>query len=261
MEEDRACKKVLCTLITEAYFRSFKNKYTGYANVQCLEILSHLWSTYGVLQDYEVQENDVKMKKYISAETLFEEFVEQIETAVDAVATQVTYTRQQIVSIAFTIVENAGIYYDGIKEWRQKYTADKTWESFKTFFAKRVQRDKYPSKDISVGRLWENNQHEVKMKKAISAETLFEDFVEQIETAVDSVATQFPYISGERRDILRWRKGVASKGYSRQDMGSIQDVFCKRVQREQEPAKNISVGRLWANNQHESRTCKRRGIQ
>ena len=33
---DRACKKVLCTLIPEAYFRSFKNKYTGYVNVQCL---------------------------------------------------------------------------------------------------------------------------------------------------------------------------------------------------------------------------------
>ena len=31
------------------------------------------------------------------------------------------------------------------------------------------------------------------MKKAISAETLFEDFVEQIDTAVDAVATQFPY--------------------------------------------------------------------
>ena len=39
-------------------------------------------------------------------------------------------------SIAFTIVENSGIYYDGVKEWRQKYTADKTWEAFKKFFAR-----------------------------------------------------------------------------------------------------------------------------
>ena len=39
-------------------------------------------------------------------------------------------------SIAFTIVENARIYYDGIKEWHQKDTADKTWEAFKTFFAR-----------------------------------------------------------------------------------------------------------------------------
>ena len=80
----------------------------------------------GVLKDYEVQENDVKMKKSISAETLFEEFVEKIKTAVAAVATQVPYTRQQIVSIAFTIVENDGIYYDGVKEWRRKDTVDKT---------------------------------------------------------------------------------------------------------------------------------------
>ena len=36
----RACKKVLFSLIPEAYFRSFKNKYTGYANVKCLEIFS-----------------------------------------------------------------------------------------------------------------------------------------------------------------------------------------------------------------------------
>ena len=76
------------------------------------------------------------MKQPITAETLFEEFVEQIETAVDAFATQVPYTRQQLVSIAFTMVENAGIYYDGVKEWRQKDTVDKTWEDFKTFFAR-----------------------------------------------------------------------------------------------------------------------------
>ena len=37
-------------------------------------------------------------------------------------------------SIAFKMVENAGIYYDGVKEWRQKDTAEKTWEAFKVFF-------------------------------------------------------------------------------------------------------------------------------
>ena len=115
---DKACKKVLFTLIPEAYFWSFKSKYTGYAKVKCLDILSHLWTTYGVLQEFEVQENDVRMKQPITAETLFEEFVEQINTAVNVVAKQVPYTRHQIVIIAFTMVENAGIYYDGVKEWR-----------------------------------------------------------------------------------------------------------------------------------------------
>ena len=78
------------------------------------------------------------MKHPITAETLFEEFVEQIETAVDVVATQVPYTRQQIVSIAFTSVENAGIYYDGVKECRRKDTADKTWDAIKKVFERSV---------------------------------------------------------------------------------------------------------------------------
>ena len=90
---DKACKNVLFTLVPEAYFLSFKNKYTGYANVTCLEIFTHLWTTYGVLQDFEVQENELRMKQPITDKTLFEDFVEQIETAVDAVATQVSYKK------------------------------------------------------------------------------------------------------------------------------------------------------------------------
>ena len=77
------------------------------------------------------------MKQPITAETLFEDFVEQIETAVDAVAMQVTYTKEQIVSIAFTSVENAGIYYDGVKKWSRKDTAEKTWDAFKKCFARK----------------------------------------------------------------------------------------------------------------------------
>ena len=78
----------------------------------------------------------MRTKQPITAETLFEEFVEQIENAVDAVATQVPYTRQQIMSISFTMVENAGIYYDGVNDLREKDTPEKTWEAFKKFLAR-----------------------------------------------------------------------------------------------------------------------------
>ena len=45
------------------------------------------------------------MKYPITSETLFEDFVEHIEVLVDALATQVPYTPEQIFSIAFTLVE------------------------------------------------------------------------------------------------------------------------------------------------------------
>ena len=86
---EKVCKQVLFTLVLEAYLRSFKNKYTGYAKVKCLDILTHLWNSYCVLQDLEVKENDLRIKQLITAKALFEEFVENIDTAVDAVATQV----------------------------------------------------------------------------------------------------------------------------------------------------------------------------
>ena len=65
---------------------------------------------WGILQDFEVQENDEMMKQPITAETLFEDFVEHIELAVEAVASQVPYSPAQIVSKAFTIVEKSGLY-------------------------------------------------------------------------------------------------------------------------------------------------------
>ena len=75
------------------------------------------------------------MKQSITAETLFEESIEQKEVLEDAVATQVPYTPEKNVSIAFTLVEKSSLYYDGTKQWRRKPAIEKTWDNFKAFFA------------------------------------------------------------------------------------------------------------------------------
>ena len=72
---------------------------------------------YGFLEAFEVQEKNERMKQPISADTLFKDFVEQVETAVDAVSNQVSCTKEQIVSIAFSAVDKSGIYYDDVKAW------------------------------------------------------------------------------------------------------------------------------------------------
>ena len=70
-------------------------------------------------------------KQPITAETLFEDFVEKIEVWVDALATQVPYTLEQIVSVAFNSVDKSGLYYDGSKEWRRKPAIDEARDNFK----------------------------------------------------------------------------------------------------------------------------------
>ena len=74
------------------------------------------------------------MKQPIPIETLLKYFVEQIEVSVDFVATQVPFTPEKNVSIAFTFVDKPGLYYDGAKEWRSKLAIDKTWDKFKEMF-------------------------------------------------------------------------------------------------------------------------------
>ena len=80
---DRACKKVLCKVIPEAYLRSFKNKYTGYATLQCLKNSVTLMEYVRGITRLQSARKLCKDEKVISSETLFEEFVEQIETAVN----------------------------------------------------------------------------------------------------------------------------------------------------------------------------------
>lgn len=133
---DKACKKVITKLVPEVYYRTLKNRYTGYNNVTALNILNHLWIEYGTLTEEMVQDNDRKLRSQISGETHFEELLMQIEDAQEVVAIQNPYTAEQIISIAFTLVQQTGYYDQGCREWKRKATNDKTWDNFKLHFAR-----------------------------------------------------------------------------------------------------------------------------
>ena len=76
---DRSCKKAIIRLIPEKYYKSLSSHIFGFAKVICLEILTHLRMEYAELEDDDIQAIDQKMKEPISGETIFEEFIEQIE--------------------------------------------------------------------------------------------------------------------------------------------------------------------------------------
>ena len=86
----------------EVYYRTLKKKYTAYAGVTCLTMLTHLHSKYGRLTSQDIDEIDKRMKSQISGETEFEAFVQQIEEGQEAVALQNPYTDIQIVTISKT---------------------------------------------------------------------------------------------------------------------------------------------------------------
>ena len=48
-DTDKVCKQKLLSLVPEVYYRTHKKKYTAYAGVTCLTLLTHLNSEYGRL--------------------------------------------------------------------------------------------------------------------------------------------------------------------------------------------------------------------
>ena len=107
---DKAVKAKIKQYIPEKFYRTLKNKITGFSQVRTLTILTHLWTTYGLLKEEDVQDFNKKLKTAIFADTCYEDFVAQIENNTDAVSSHNLYSSVQILSIAYTIVNVTGFY-------------------------------------------------------------------------------------------------------------------------------------------------------
>ena len=90
-------------MIPEKFYKSLSICFIVFEKVTNLDILTHLITEYAELEGEDVQEIDQNMKEPISGESLFEEFVKQIEWNQKELAVKNPYSPNQIVSMAYTI--------------------------------------------------------------------------------------------------------------------------------------------------------------
>ena len=83
IDTDKVFKQKLLSLVPEVYYRTLKKKYTAYAGVTCLTLLTHLHIEYRILTSQDIDEIDQRMNNQISGDTEFEAFVQQIEDGQD----------------------------------------------------------------------------------------------------------------------------------------------------------------------------------
>ena len=79
----KALKKQLLEAVDDVYFRSLRSNLYGYANVTVLDLLTHLYTTYGNITPHELQENDKRMRQQYDVAQPFETFTAQIEDWVE----------------------------------------------------------------------------------------------------------------------------------------------------------------------------------
>ena len=130
-----ALKKQLEEAIEPVYLRSQRHRHVGFANRSVRELLAYLFQAYGQLNAQKLIDNQTTMNKAWDPSTPFETLIEQIEDAMEvADAANQAFTDAQILTLAYTLVYNTGLYFDECKEWKAKPIADKTWDNFKIFF-------------------------------------------------------------------------------------------------------------------------------
>jgi hypothetical protein len=131
-----AFKQQLLVAVDDIYVPTLHNTHTAYAMVTMLQILTHLYTTYGKLTPMAMQKNDRHFRNPYNPASPFEMMVQQIEDSQDfAVAGHRAYTAQQIVSNAYSLIYNMGMFIDACREWRRRPENEKTWTHFKEHFA------------------------------------------------------------------------------------------------------------------------------
>ena len=137
---DKACKKVITNICPEIYYKTLKNRYTGYTGSSTLQILTHLWTEYGEISEDDVRANDSALKREITGETHFEELVAQVEDHQEAVAVQNPYTAAQILSIAYNLVKDTGFTTKVVKSGKDGQLMKKHGPNSNCFFLENLKK-------------------------------------------------------------------------------------------------------------------------
>jgi hypothetical protein len=103
---DKALKQQVIDAVNPMHIRTLRHRVTGFANTTTLQLLAHLYATYGRLSPADLQANDTRLR-----------------------------TAEQVVSIAYNLVFTTGMFPEACREWRRRPPPEQTWVNFKTEFA------------------------------------------------------------------------------------------------------------------------------
>jgi hypothetical protein len=101
-----------------------------------MQLLTHLYTTYGVITPIDIEDNDTRMREPFDPTLPIETLFDQIESAVEyADAGNRAYNPKQVVSRAYLLILQTGMYPDACRDWRRRDLVDQTWPNFKTDFS------------------------------------------------------------------------------------------------------------------------------
>ena len=132
---DKALKKILLAAGPDLYLSAIKDPRTGYATVTTLQMLHHLWTTYGIIKPEDLDANIIAMSKTWHPTSPIENLFLQIDEGIDfALAGESPIDDSTAVRIIYKIVADTGVFELPCREWRALPRHERTLANFKIRF-------------------------------------------------------------------------------------------------------------------------------
>ena len=131
----QALKRQIIEAVDDMYIRALRNRHTGYASVTPLQLVTHLYRTYGQITPMDLDANVTRFKRPFDPAQPFKTLIQQIEDAQEyADAGGNAYTTPQIIANAYALMFRTGMFPEACREWRRTPAAGQTWQAFKDDF-------------------------------------------------------------------------------------------------------------------------------
>ena len=168
---DRALKQQLLGCVNNMFVNALSDTHVGYANVSTLDLLTHLYTAYAKIMDGDLEENKETMGAAYDVNLPIEKLFKRIEDGVQFAAVGNTpFTAAQVVSIAFCIIQNIGMFTDDCKIWKRLPAIQKTWAQLKIDFSL-AHSKLHKSQQYNRTGGYENNATEVQEMQEMRQET------------------------------------------------------------------------------------------
>ena len=129
-----ALRNLILNSVDNKYICKLEHEDTGYARVTPLQLMTHLWDTYGAIDDADHAKNEENMKQPWTPpepiDTLFEQLKQGQEFAAKG---KEIISDSQLVRWGYQNIKNTGLFNRECEKWRKR-TETKTWDDFVDHF-------------------------------------------------------------------------------------------------------------------------------
>ena len=130
-----ALRNLILNAVDNKYISDLEDDLTGYAKVSPLQLITHLWSSYGTVDDADHAANEEAMKKPwtppVPIATLFEQLKKGQEFAARG---NEIIDDTQLIRWGYQNIKNTGLFNRECEKWRKKAAKEKSWTDFKKHF-------------------------------------------------------------------------------------------------------------------------------